>query len=308
MRFAVEAWAPDYGTPTDEAALAPSEEPVDVNVEVPAEHWAPIDAPAGTAPAACVLFVDGVRRVDARLWVTTDAGEVRQGICASYAAGVIRCDGRARIVAAEVRRGLFCPPEGVSGIETRHGAFPLRPAVADTPDRLSLCLQEQLGLLEKDVTERVAGQAADVVVVDGPLRDRQHVANAVGYVKTHHVAYLPQVVAEVVGQLRPGQRTPLFLTGSRWTRWSWYLRLPCAVGHTWAGIVRCEAAAQRSKDEVVAVADQLAVTLPRFASVPQKDPRAPQNLFPIAGLERELRRRLGDPALLLRALRQAAAA
>ncbi|MCU1353688.1 MAG: hypothetical protein JWM05_2897, partial [Acidimicrobiales bacterium] len=32
-----------------------------------------------------------------------------------------------------------------------------------------------------------------------------------------------------------------------------------------------------------------------------------QNLFPIAGLERELRRRLGDPALLIRSLREAAA-
>jgi hypothetical protein len=37
-----------------------------------------------------------------------------------------------------------------------------------------------------------------------------------------------------------------------------------------------------------------------------KDSRAPQNLFPIAGLERALRRRLGDPGLLYRALRTAA--
>ena len=41
---------------------------------------------------------------------------------------------------------------------------------------------------------------------------------------------------------------------------------------------------------------------------PPKDPRAPQNLYPIAGLERELRRRLGDPALLYRSLRAAAVA
>jgi hypothetical protein len=49
-------------------------------------------------------------------------------------------------------------------------------------------------------------------------------------------------------------------------------------------------------------------TLPRFASQPHNDPRAPQNLHPIAGLERELKRRLGDRDLLERALRQAAAA
>ena len=32
--------------------------------------------------------------------------------------------------------------------------------------------------------------------------------------------------------------------------------------------------------------------LPAFASAPHKDTRSPQNLYPIAGLERELRRRL----------------
>jgi hypothetical protein len=50
------------------------------------------------------------------------------------------------------------------------------------------------------------------------------------------------------------------------------------------------------------------VTLGRFASTEYKDSRAPQNLYPIAGLERELRRRLGEPNLLYRALRRAAVA
>jgi hypothetical protein len=49
------------------------------------------------------------------------------------------------------------------------------------------------------------------------------------------------------------------------------------------------------------------VTLPRFASVPYKDPRAPQNLVPIAGLERRLRSLLGDARLLQRSLARAAA-
>ena len=58
--------------------------------------------------------------------------------------------------------------------------------------------------------------------------------------------------------------------------------------------------------EVVALANLSQVTLCRFASAEYKDARAPQNLYPIAGLERELRRRLGDPRLLYRALRVAA--
>ena len=46
--------------------------------------------------------------------------------------------------------------------------------------------------------------------------------------------------------------------------------------------------------------------LRRYASTEYKDARAPQNLYPIAGLEREVRRRLGDRALLYRAIRKAA--
>jgi hypothetical protein len=70
--------------------------------------------------------------------------------------------------------------------------------------------------------------------------------------------------------------------------------------------VRCEASSEVPIDAVPALADRLASVLPRFASRPHKDARAPQNLYPIAGLERELRRRLGDTHLLQRALRAAA--
>ena len=57
----------------------------------------------------------------------------------------------------------------------------------------------------------------------------------------------------------------------------------------------------------VALASVTSAVLPRFASEPHKDTRAPQNLYPIGGLERELRHRLGDQALLFRSLQRAAA-
>jgi hypothetical protein len=71
-------------------------------------------------------------------------------------------------------------------------------------------------------------------------------------------------------------------------------------------VVRLEMGSGPGVTAVAAVADRLAVSLGRFASAEAKDPRAPQNLYPVGGLERELRRRLGDPALLFRALREAA--
>ena len=76
--------------------------------------------------------------------------------------------------------------------------------------------------------------------------------------------------------------------------------------HAWSGVVRIEASADLPTEAGVELADLTARSLPRYASEPHKDPRAPQNLYPIAGLERELRHRLGDPLYVERALRTAA--
>jgi hypothetical protein len=57
--------------------------------------------------------------------------------------------------------------------------------------------------------------------------------------------------------------------------------------------------------EAARLADAATRAVTRFASSPIKDPRAPQNLVPVGGLERHLRHRLGDRDLLERALRLA---
>jgi hypothetical protein len=305
VRFAVETWAPEFGAPVGGDVLGESDAEVDVAVEVAATDWAPIARAA--PPAGCVMFVDGVQRIDARVWVEDDDGGSRQGVCASWAAGVVRCDGVARVVAAEVRRGVLCPGDGVEPIATRHGDYRAYPV----PDSGGDPLGQALGRVRGDLEGRVAvesGADRDLLVVDGPMGDRRLIDGAVGYVKSHHVAYLPVAQQAVVGRLTPGQRTPLFRIGSERFRWSWYLRLPGPATHAWWGVVRCEAAGELTLDDAVARADLVAATLPRFASQPHNDPRAPQNLHPIAGLERELKHRLGDPLLLERALRQAAAA
>jgi hypothetical protein len=305
VRFAVETWAPEFGAPVGGDVLGESDADVDVAVEVAAPNWAPIVRAA--PPAGCVMFVDGVQRIDARVWVEDDDGGSRQGVCASWAAGVVRCDGVARVVAAEVRRGVLCPGDGVEPIATRHGDYRAYPVPESGGDPLG----QALGRVRGDLEGRVAvesGADRDLLVVDGPLGDRRHIDGAVGYVKAHHVAYLPVAQQAVVGRLAPGERTPLFRIGSERFRWSWYLRLPGPATHAWWGVVRCEAAGELTLEDAVARADLVAATLPRFASQPHNDPRAPQNLHPIAGLERELKRRLGDPLLLERALRQAAAA
>ena len=307
MKFAVDPWDPAYGTSNELDPGDPSRADVDCDLEVPAGRWAP--RAAGASPGTeRIVFVDGVRRVEAHVWIDGDDGAAHHGTCASYAAGAVRCDGTAVCGPMIVRRGLFTAYGGAEPISTPAGEFALRLAPSSSPDGLSLALQERMGEAELEAAEAAcAAGEVDAVVVDGSLRGRQHLTGAVGYVKTHHVTYLPPELNVVVGRLAPGERTPLFALGTTWSRISWYLRLPGAAGSTWSGVVRAECSANHTVPEAAGLADMITAALPRFASAAHKDTRAPQNLYPIAGLERELRHRLGDPQLLYRALRRAAA-
>jgi len=279
---------------------------------MPAGRWRPVDPdPAPRLPAA-VLFLDGVRRVDARVWVHGNGTEPAPGIAASFAAGLVCCDGAARVVDVRLERGLFTTARDAAGISTPQARYPARIARASSlggPDQLSLALQQRLAEAELQLAQvfRARGPGADdLLVVDGPLRGRTHLDAAVGYIKTHHASYLPAAQAAVVGSLAAGQRTPVFTMGTSWQRNSWYLRLPGSPDVAWSGVVRIECSADLPPAEATALADLTARLLPPLASQPHKDPRAPQNLVPIGGLERELRRRLGDRQLLYRGLRAAA--
>jgi hypothetical protein len=349
MSFSVDGWDPSYGASLElEGQLEESTARIDAGVELPVDRWRPIDPDAtGPLPEA-LLFVDGVRRVEAQVWIDGDAGagdlpvdamtgEVQPGIpasgvpgeptaalCASYAAGVVCCCAAgAHLVAAEVRRALFSAAPHASDILTRAGGYKahhvrIKRAGAPVMTALSQSLQRRLAEVEADVakaardaagTERIGHpreSTSDLLIVDGPLLGRQHLPRALGYIKSHHATYLPPDLNAVVGALAPGQRTPAFLMGTSWDRHSWYLRLPGPKGAPWSGVVRIECPATLPVDEITRLAGLSQRCLGRFASAPYKDSRAPQNLYPIAGLERELRRRLGDPQLLYRALREAA--
>ncbi|MDY7100414.1 MAG: hypothetical protein S0880_04435 [Actinomycetota bacterium] len=306
-RLVIEPWAPSYGAPVDDDAFGEAAGPVDVDAEVRAAKWAPI-RPSGAAERG-VVFVDGVLRVEARVVVTNDDGPPRQGICASWAAGAVIAEDRATVADIRVGRGLFSPKvEGVeSGITTSFGAFTHRSVSSDAEASLDWMLRRTMARDEAAVANAaaVAARDASLVVVDGPLADHDDAEGLVGYVKSQHAPYLPDELHPVVGDLAAGERTPLFRTGVG--RWSWYLRLSADAAYPWSGLARLEVSEELEVADAAAVADRVTLTLPRYASAPQKDPRAPQNLYPIGGLERMLRHRLGDPALLHRSLRVAVA-
>lgn len=306
MQFAVESWDPDYGTSGNVEELDASTDLVNAEAERALEDWAPLE-PLRSEDPGTVYFVDGVRRIDARIWVTVD-GLVLPGSCATVAAGTVACTPRrAEVVQVQVLRGVFTPPADTVGpIVTRHGTYEYFPVKTGSPEDLYLGIHEQMTNLE---TRTIPDASAnDLVVFDGPLRGRRGV-RSVGLIKTHHVQYLADDQQRVVSALDAGQRTPIYLVGSHgFSRWSWYQRLPGPRTHGWAGIIRCELPGEGTVNQAAVVADTVTTVLPRFASEPHKESRAPQNLYPIKGLENELRRRLGDQLLLQRALRTAARA
>lgn len=113
MPFAVDGWDPSYGSSlSGDLDLEESDGEVGLDVETPAGSWRAVPR-SGEAILPAVMFVDGVRRVEARIWIDdhTDEPPARDasvGICASYAAGAVCCSERgAHVVAATVRRGLF---------------------------------------------------------------------------------------------------------------------------------------------------------------------------------------------------------
>ncbi|WP_460845954.1 hypothetical protein [Nocardioides ultimimeridianus] len=325
MRFHIDGWDPAYGSAMEDSgdatSVPDSTARIDASVETPVDQWEPVVVPPQGPEPGAVVFVDGVRRIEARVWIPDpDGTNASLGVAASYASGAVCCclEGGAHMLVSEQRRGLFTTDAHTTDVATRAGEFRAHHVAADESESpavtLSAALQRELLALEL-VTAANARAAAtahcavpdtDLLVIDGPLRSRDHLPRALGFIKTHRAIYLPPELNAVVARLGAGERTPVFLMGTSWERYAWYLRLPCRPGSPWVGVVRVECAATLPASEAVKLAALSQRLLPRYASVEYKDQRAPQNLVPIAGLERQLGRRLGDQKMVYRALQVAA--
>jgi hypothetical protein len=308
-RMFVEGWAPEYGAPFDpDEQMAPAEGTIDPAVEL--IDWEPLEGIDDGIDQ--VAFVDGVRRIDARLLLDDLVAGPTPGICGTFAVGATRWHRLERwseITDVRVERWAVL----AGGLADELPAVALDPPYrtattpSDDPSHLIGELHTRMRRAEGELASALAADA--FVVADGPLNKPLAPLAVVGYIKSHRVTYLPPEQNAVIAELAPGQRTPLFTIAADRPdvcRYSWYVRLAMLHGgHSWTGIVRCEASGKLPKDDVRSIADRTASLLPLVGSEPHIDPRAPQNLVPIGALERELRHRMGDPGLVYRALREA---
>ncbi len=296
----VESWSPEYGSSSEvDDGLAPSEEEVDLYVET--ADWRALSPEPSSSPL--VAFIDGVDRVDARAFVGHSMSTA-PGLFGSVAAGAVVVDGRARFEACEVQRwsvfgdGVAPRVRPFSAAITYRG----RSIPGTRPEELRYELQKARSDLEEDLARRLA-RGGMLVIADGPLRVREPV-NLVGYIKSHQKTYLSPGHAPVALGLTPGERTPIFSFGRIRPRYSWYTRIaPAPHQHPWAAIARCEVSTTVELRRAIGLADVVTHHLPRFASRGFWDTRAPQNLVPIASLERKLWSLLGNRELVMRRIR-----
>jgi hypothetical protein len=175
------------------------------------------------------------------------------------------------------------------------------------PDVPLFGLQARMQRAEATLAARTAGETGCLVLADGRLGFLDATASpVVGIVKRFVRAYLDPEHDRLLARLGPGERTPLFglvYEGQPLERYAWYTRLVPSrpAWHDHAGLVRCEVRAGVGTEEARSLADRVSALLPRFAGR-GTDPRYPQNLGPVGGLEGWLQHRMGHRGLIRRSL------
>jgi uncharacterized protein len=269
--------------------------------QVECETWTPI-VPDASPSRLRIGFIDGVRRIDSRLYAE-DAIGIAPAVAGSWAVGVAWAEqaptigeirvGRELVVGGELKHANLQITIGAAELEYRSTSVP-----GNAPVDPIQGLQNAMRLAEsKLLGDLFATAASDLIMQDGPLTYFAPGGPVVGIIKRQNRPYLKPDQTPILSALRVGERTPMFCIGEqRLERFSWYARIGTRrpIDGTMTGIVRLETSTSTGIDVARQLADLTSAVLPRFATEWGRDPRAPQNLYPIAQLERELHYRLGD--------------
>jgi uncharacterized protein len=231
LEVRLDPWQADYGaelaieTPEE---VAPAEN-LSLDVELAPDAWQPI-APVTGAAAPNLMFVDGVRRIEARLIVRRN-GQLCYGAFGSYAVGSVKVTNHvasysalrvARVVVIGAGELLLEPIVVAPALVYR----PVSTILAD-PDGPLRAIQDEMRAAEEQLGRELTDTNDALVVVDGPLTFEQRMrGGVVGYVKRLFKLYVPSEKLDLIAELKAGQRTPVFALRSshRFARYSWFLR------------------------------------------------------------------------------------
>ncbi len=313
LRLTLEPWSPEYDTslhadPNETKSLE------DVELEVEFSLWGKVRPADYRVDFSQLFFIDGRRRLEGRVWNTLEKGIIAPGLLGTLAVGAVTTKHDtltpAKVVDRVLERILIL--SGGTGedliIENRgheYGRLEYRYEALNDTQNLENALIQRLQFLMRDAEDKLAAGLAlekALLILDGPLQ-RRAPDRSLGYVKTMHTLYVSGAELEVLRQLEKGERTPIFRIGSRiLPRYSWYIRLEDTPEYIqpFAGLVRLEVRDSMGLEWAKEIADWSCRILPRYSAKAFRDPRAPQQLMPIAFLESDLGRRMGDMSIIRR--------
>ena len=191
--FTVDPWdpcyGPAYGDELDSGPLEESSAELNLDLEVPAH---PVDPDSAPRLPGTVLFLDGVRRIDARIWV--------HGRGPSLPPASPRRSPPGWSVAKVQHASLMslsnaaCSPRRPRPPTSSPSPPAMLPGWQANPgiDQLSLALHGRLACAEVQLAPTVRSKhwaGDDLLIVDGPLRGHTHLDRTVGYIKAHHASY-----------------------------------------------------------------------------------------------------------------------
>lgn len=310
LQLRLDPWPPEYDGPIQFEQLE-EETAATIDTDVEATDWTPIQAEAASLDKK-LYFIDGSRRIEARVLADHPQG-LAHGLFATVAVGAVSAgESAAECQSLKVERWLILgsgliPEDMETTVGNQKFIFTATSTAGSSPRDLLNTLQNLMREREAELASSL--QSAGRVFADGPLTYFTEVTTpVVGIIKTLHKMYLSGEHFRTVLRLNIGERSPVFaITDGKYDRYSWFLRVSDrrVYDHDLAGILRLEVRSGMGVERAVEVANSSQSTLPRFASSPVRDPRAPQNLLPIGALEERLRHRMGDPWLIRRAIESA---
>ncbi|HIP98903.1 MAG TPA: hypothetical protein EYH37_06060 [Aquifex aeolicus] len=292
-------------------------------LEVKRENWKPIKVDGNLPPK--IVFIDGVRRTEYRVEIFDGNRFAGEGIFISIGAGALLIDRSLdrvdyKLLYRNVKRYFIHNAKGVKvppRWETTVGETKLVFETMDSPmENVSEYANGVMKKMELEVLRQVYG--SDIFVVsDGPVKTTKFLPNVIYLVKESRYFYL-QGLEEVLFNIKGGERTPLFLfeeeakrtkggktEGVKVKKVGCYVRLApvhpqMAVENPLAGIARLEVPHGGDLKLLKEIMEKGASVAVYFANDPLRDRRSPQNLTPIAALEKELRRLLGKYEIIRR--------
>ena len=313
LRLTLEPWSPEYDTSLH-ADVGATQSIEDVQLEVELSSWGKVRPASYRVDFSQLYFIDGRRRLEGRVWNSLANGVLSPGLLGTLAVGAVTTKHDtltpAKVVDRVLERLLIL--SGGTGadliIENRgheYGRLEYRYEAMNDTQNIENALVQRLQFLMREAEDKLAATLpleSALLILDGPLQ-RRAPDRSLGYVKTMHQLYVSGHELEVLRQLEKGERTPVFRIGSRiLPRYSWYVRLEDTPEYIqpFAGLVRLEVRDVMGLEWAREIADWSCRILPRYSAKAFRDPRAPQQLMPIAFLESDLGRRMGDMGIIRR--------